>query len=54
MEHVPGKLLYPADAQSQAPISSLEKDVVHDEEIEDFIHTLVIVGLPASKAWLET
>ena len=54
MQHVPGNLLYTIDALSQAPISSLEKDVVHDEEVEDLIHVVVIAGLPASKTWLET
>ena len=54
VEHVPGKLLSIADALSQAPISSLEKDVVHDEEVEDFIHAVVVAELPESKTWLET
>ena len=52
MEHIPGKLLNIVDAR--APILSLEKDVVHDEEVEDFIHTVVVAGLPASKTWLQT
>ena len=54
MEHVPGKLLYTADALSRVPTSSLEKGVVHDEEVEYFIHAMVVAGLPASKTWLET
>ena len=49
MENISGKLLYTADAISQAPISSLEKCVINDEEVKDFIHAVVIVGLPASK-----
>ena len=44
MEHVPGELLYTADALSRAPISSLKKDVVNDEEVEDFIHAVVVAG----------
>ena len=54
MEHVPGKLLYSADALSRAPISSLKKGVVNDEEVKDFIHTVVVAELPSSKTWLET
>ena len=54
VEHILGKLLYTVDALSRAPMSSLEEDLVHGEEVEDLIHAVVIAGLPASKMCLET
>ncbi len=48
MEHVPGKLLYTADALSRAPIATtLDEDRSFQQEMEHWVHTIV-QSLPAS------
>ena len=51
IQHVPGKLLYTADALSRAPTTT-SGDLTHSEEVETFIAT-VTSTLPASAQRLE-
>ena len=51
IQHVPGKLLYTADALSRAPTTSASPDSVV-EEMEEFISSVVIAALPASPSRL--
>jgi len=53
IEHVPGKLLYTADALSRAPMSDADDDVPQSqEEVEVFIDA-VVSSLPASAQRLQ-
>ena len=53
IQHVPGKLLYTADALSQAPQTEVAESLELQEEVESFIES-VSDNLPASKGRLET
>ena len=53
IEHVPGKLLYTADALSRAPQTSTVETLEFEEEVEAFIEG-VSDNLPVSKSGLET
>ena len=50
VQHVPGKLLYTADALSRAPTVPSPNSVI--EEVEEFVSSSVIAALPASANWL--
>ena len=52
IQHVPGKLLYTADALSRAPITATEAPLDQSDEVETFIES-VTSNLPASTPWLE-
>ena len=53
IQHVPGKLLYTADALSRAPQARVEETLELQEEVEAFIES-VSENLPVSKSGLET
>ena len=54
VHHVPGKLLYTADALSRAPgASSMDEQAHKVEEIESFVNTVAIPALPASPQRLD-
>ena len=52
--HVPGKLLYTADALSRAPLPKFsENDTTMQDQAECFVHAITIPSLPASRSTLE-
>ena len=52
--HVPGKLLYTADALSRAPLPEfLDTDTTLQDQAECFVQTITIPSLPASRLTLD-
>lgn len=51
--HVPGKLLYTADALSRDPTPDQEPDAL-EEEMETFVNSITKMSLPAMEQRLDT
>ena len=51
-QHVPGKLLYTADALSQAPLPVSTDDTIESDKVEHFVAS-VTTSLPSSSGRLQ-